>query len=162
MRVCVTGSRNWCDADLLRLVLTRFRPVRIGVGDCPTGADPLALAWAEDNAYAWQQYKADWDTRGKAAGPFRNREMLKLETPRATRRVQARRRQQGHRRLHPRGPQLRHPCPADSGGLGVTVKGICALIGLLIILYAFTSSGLVAGPDHEAAVAALRLLRGDT
>lgn len=80
-RIVVTGSRDWSNAVLLRHVLNGFKPARIGVGDCPTGADPLALAWAEDNAYAWQRYEADWDTRGKAAGPFRNREMLELERP---------------------------------------------------------------------------------
>lgn len=76
MRICITGSRDWDEPGLVRVVLDSYRPAAIGVGDCPTGVDRAALSWAEDYAYAWQRYEADWKQHGKGAGPIRNREML--------------------------------------------------------------------------------------
>ncbi len=40
-----------------------------------SGADAMSKVFAYENAYATQEYKADWDKHGKAAGPIRNVEM---------------------------------------------------------------------------------------
>lgn len=50
-------------------------PVRLIHGDCPTGADRVAKAWAEKNMMPQKPFPADWDRYGKAAGPRRNQEM---------------------------------------------------------------------------------------
>lgn len=81
MKVVVTGSRDWKDTLLLDAVLERYFPCFVHVGDCKTGADAAAWAWAERRAYGRQKYYADWDAHGKAAGPLRNREMLDTAKP---------------------------------------------------------------------------------
>lgn len=40
------------------------------------GADTLAEDWAVVNWCTVEEYKADWKTHGKRAGPIRNRQML--------------------------------------------------------------------------------------
>ena len=52
------------------------------LGDCPTGADKYALDWAKlmiRKLYPvdYRRFVADWETHGRAAGPFRNTEMVK-------------------------------------------------------------------------------------
>lgn len=50
-------------------------------GDCPTGADAIAAAWAEGNGIPVTAIPADWKKHGKSGGPIRNRTMAK-STPR--------------------------------------------------------------------------------
>jgi hypothetical protein len=80
--VLVTGNRDFKDYDLVRDKLIEHLPgdglgVLI-VGDA-TGADRLAL-WVHDDYSLWIPllYKADWKEYGKAAGPMRNAEMVKV------------------------------------------------------------------------------------
>jgi len=40
------------------------------------GADSAAIDWAVVNWVNFEEYPADWDTHGKAAGPIRNQQML--------------------------------------------------------------------------------------
>lgn len=40
------------------------------------GADSLAIDWAVVNWLRWEEYPADWETHGKAAGLIRNQQML--------------------------------------------------------------------------------------
>lgn len=47
------------------------------------GADSLAGQWARANAIKETCVKADWDKHGRAAGPIRNSEMLKLSPDKA-------------------------------------------------------------------------------
>jgi hypothetical protein len=51
-------------------------PIKIIHGDCPTGADKVADAWAKRNMMIVKKFKADWDRYGKSAGPRRNQEMV--------------------------------------------------------------------------------------
>jgi hypothetical protein len=41
-----------------------------------TGADALAIQWAMHRRVNFRVYYADWDGKGKSAGPIRNRQML--------------------------------------------------------------------------------------
>lgn len=41
-----------------------------------TGADTAAIDWAVTNWCQFEEYKADWEAHGKAAGPIRNAKML--------------------------------------------------------------------------------------
>jgi hypothetical protein len=45
------------------------------------GADALAKKWAKDRKQKWTEFKADWATFGKAAGPIRNKVMLETSKP---------------------------------------------------------------------------------
>lgn len=40
------------------------------------GADTVAIEWAVVNWCSWEEYPADWEQYGKAAGPIRNQRML--------------------------------------------------------------------------------------
>jgi hypothetical protein len=75
MRVLITGSRDWRNADLIaaRLgsLLHHASPAEFVVvhGDCPRGADAMARRWAEDVAgepnprpgVSHEPHPADWD-----------------------------------------------------------------------------------------------------
>lgn len=46
------------------------------------GADAIAASWARRCGVMHVEFPADWDTYGKAAGPIRNRQMLREFKPR--------------------------------------------------------------------------------
>lgn len=73
--VVVTGGRKYDDRILVYEVLNRLKIDMLYVGDA-NGADALARYWAQDRGIVYAEYKADWKTHGKAAGPIRNKEML--------------------------------------------------------------------------------------
>jgi hypothetical protein len=85
-----TGSRHWKNRDRVWRILDGLwqlteGALKLGVGDCPTGLD---LAVAEWEAHNWPSgseiltvYRADWDRYGDAAGPMRNREMVRKMEP---------------------------------------------------------------------------------
>lgn len=78
-RLLITGSRNWTDTqrvyDFLARTITDPDWVIVH-GACPTGADAIADHWATMTGYPVERHAADWDRRGKAAGPIRNQEMV--------------------------------------------------------------------------------------
>lgn len=84
MRVIVTGSRKWTDKaavwDALNDVYLEHGPFRLVHGACSTGADAIAHEWYQAAArmvrVEEEQFPAAWDTRGKAAGPERNKRMV--------------------------------------------------------------------------------------
>ncbi len=72
--VVITGSRYWQHADYIHQILKGAD--HLIVGDCPTGADAMALRYAQhlwDNGLEWHRYRADWEKFGRRAGPERNR-----------------------------------------------------------------------------------------
>lgn len=97
--VVITGSRKWTDRAAIERAMAGAE--LLIVGDCPTGADALALAiafeWdifpivfaaskkrAAELATLWKRTNqraairtpaADWEVHGKHAGPMRNREI---------------------------------------------------------------------------------------
>jgi hypothetical protein len=83
-RVRVTGSRDWDAEEILRqaMIAAAFRgpaerDLTVVHGACPTGADAMADAWAEDYGFPAERHPADW-SYGKSAGFIRNAEMVTL------------------------------------------------------------------------------------
>lgn len=95
MRLLVCGSRDYGEGkkegrftehalwqqQVLYMFLNGFRfaypDLTIIQGECPYGgADRFAKLWAEAHSVAHEDYPADWDKYGKAAGPIRNKQML--------------------------------------------------------------------------------------
>lgn len=78
-RVLVCGGRDYCNEKLAFAVLDAAHsanPIVTLIHGGAAGADMLAAAWAGRNGVRAEEYKADWDTHGRAAGPIRNRRML--------------------------------------------------------------------------------------
>jgi len=82
MRVLVTGGRDFVDWQLLCETLDGLHSERqftlLIHGDAK-GADRLAGEWAKIRDVEIHASPADWKKHGRAAGPIRNREMLKEE-----------------------------------------------------------------------------------
>lgn len=84
MRILITGGRDYKRESFLLSTLnihTEDTPhVTIVTGGCPTGADAIAKKWAEKNSsnVSLEEYPADWNKYGKAAGPIRNQHMVNL------------------------------------------------------------------------------------
>lgn len=83
MRVLVCGSRTFTDERIIRLALFgAVAEAHALLGDLDVihggaqGADALAHQVAVNDLLDVEEYPADWDTHGKAAGPIRNQQML--------------------------------------------------------------------------------------
>lgn len=81
MRILVTGSRDWDDRA------TIYRALEEARGDTPhdqmvlveggaTGADSIALAYAESMDWGIEEHRAKWPVYGRRAGIIRNVEMV--------------------------------------------------------------------------------------
>lgn len=87
IRVLVTGGRDYTDRAAVARALTHLgsnfifgaRPEEITLvhGDA-TGADTLAAEEAVKLGWKVEPHPADWNTHGNAAGPIRNKHMVKL------------------------------------------------------------------------------------
>jgi hypothetical protein len=87
-RVLVTGSREWTDKAALYAVLDEVlaeHPSLVVVnGQCPRGADAMAVSWVMDRwtfaeaDVAHEDHPADWVGYGKQAGFIRNAAMVAL------------------------------------------------------------------------------------
>jgi hypothetical protein len=73
----VTGSRHWSDTAALHELLDDLAPKMVVEGGA-TGADQAARAWCERTGVPCVEVPALWDAHGKAAGPKRNRLMLRI------------------------------------------------------------------------------------
>lgn len=78
-KILVTGDREWDDIKRVVEVLETYRPGTILVHGACRGADIICAAVGEALGFEVRPYPADWDTHKKAAGPIRNRQMLKEE-----------------------------------------------------------------------------------
>lgn len=84
MRIIVTGSRKWADKvaiwDALNDAYQEHGPFMLVHGACSTGADAMAAEWwraaARLVSVDMETFPAAWATRGRAAGPERNRRMI--------------------------------------------------------------------------------------
>lgn len=74
-KIVVTGGRSYSNDTLLFKILSSFNIECLYVGDA-TGADELAIKYANSCNIPTRVFKADWVKYGKAAGPIRNYEML--------------------------------------------------------------------------------------
>lgn len=85
MRVLVCGGRNFYDKQLLKSTLDRLhaeQPISCIIQGGASGADFLSKHWAV--AYGGmrvEEYKADWKSNSRSAGPKRNALMLLLGKP---------------------------------------------------------------------------------
>jgi YspA, cpYpsA-related SLOG family len=81
-RLLVTGSRTWDDIPAvehaLAAILARHpEGVLLVHGACPSGADAIALAYAQRiPGYHAEAHPADWRRYGRAAGQRRNAQMI--------------------------------------------------------------------------------------
>lgn len=87
MRILVSGHRKFDDWALLTQTMDRTIPHDLDTGEQDygnlviieggaPGADFLARVWAKWMYVKFEEYPADWDKYGKAAGPIRNKQML--------------------------------------------------------------------------------------
>lgn len=77
MKILVCGDRTWSFPEIIRKTLDLYKTlheIEIIEGDC-TGADRIAGQWAQQHQVPLHVYPADW-SKGLAAGPIRNRQML--------------------------------------------------------------------------------------
>lgn len=84
MRYVIAGSRTIeMGPENLRKVLELLKVEihpgfdMILAGECPSGPDAAAKAYARWKKIDYQGYPADWDKHGKAAGPRRNADMAR-------------------------------------------------------------------------------------
>jgi hypothetical protein len=76
MRTIIAGSRGITDTNILLAALAEidWEPTVVLCG-MAKGADTLGKLWAESLGIPVEEYPADWETYGKAAGFIRNKEM---------------------------------------------------------------------------------------
>lgn len=87
IRILVTGGRNYTDRTAVARALQHLadnyvfgaKPAEfVLVHGGATGADQLAADEAQRLGWRTEAHPADWDTYGKAAGPRRNTDMVRL------------------------------------------------------------------------------------
>lgn len=71
----VTGGRYYKDESTVYAILSFINPDLVIQGGA-SGADLLAKKWADTNQKQVDTIEADWAKYGKAAGPYRNKQML--------------------------------------------------------------------------------------
>jgi hypothetical protein len=85
LRLIIAGSRNYQDYALLQSSIDEFidynslgdpDPGVIIISGMAKGADLLGVRYAVERSYAVEEFPADW-SKGRSAGPQRNREMAK-------------------------------------------------------------------------------------
>jgi hypothetical protein len=89
IRVCFTGGRDFglmeaerdfihdSIADFVKLALRANLKLTF-IGGAARGVDTVAMDWVKEKViFPYEEYPADWNTHKKAAGPIRNRQMLK-------------------------------------------------------------------------------------
>jgi hypothetical protein len=84
MRLCVTGGRAYSDRAHVNAVLDAMHGrthIVLLIHGKSFGADMLADHWARRNMVPTLGFQAEWDRLGKAAGPVRNRVMLREGKP---------------------------------------------------------------------------------
>lgn len=83
-RVLVCGDRNWKDREYLFGRLDEMRELygcSVVIEGCARGADRLAEEWATERGIPIEHYPAEWAIHGRAAGPIRNLNMLRMGRP---------------------------------------------------------------------------------
>jgi predicted Rossmann-fold nucleotide-binding protein len=84
MRLLVCGGRDYADARAVDAVLgtvLRHCGITVLIQGGADGADRLACDWARAHGIEVLTFPANWQEHGRAAGPRRNRQMLKEVRP---------------------------------------------------------------------------------
>ena len=79
MRVLVCGGRDFHDCGAVWRVLMDLHeaePISSVIQGGASGADSSAMTWALSEGVPCIEYKADWKSYGRSAGPLRNQLML--------------------------------------------------------------------------------------
>jgi hypothetical protein len=79
VRVLVCGSRDFNDYRHLSTMLDyhhKQHNFTVVIEGGARGADTMAREWAESRGIPVEEYPADWEKYGRAAGPIRNKQML--------------------------------------------------------------------------------------
>jgi len=79
MKVLVCGSRKWSQLAPIMARLERLPKLSVIIEGGCEGADTLARVAAKVTGHDVIEYPANWNGRGRAAGPHRNRLMLDLK-----------------------------------------------------------------------------------
>jgi len=83
-KVIVAGGREFNDYGLLCQTCDRFLAQKhqthsiVIVSGAARGADTLGERYAQERGYSIEQYPADWEHAGKAAGFIRNAQMASV------------------------------------------------------------------------------------
>ena len=82
MRVLVCGGRDYSDYDTVCSTLNRHAfDADVLIQGGASGADELAVDWAEHHQIRIENYPADWKKYGRSAGYIRNAQMLQEGKP---------------------------------------------------------------------------------
>lgn len=84
VRLLVCGGRDYQDEKHFRAWMTMLRlkyVVACIIEGGARGADAHARAYAIRAGINYEEYKADWNGLGRAAGPIRNTQMLSIGKP---------------------------------------------------------------------------------
>jgi SLOG family YspA-like protein len=84
VRVLVCGPRDMTDYWLVHEVLNgihKATPITCIIEGGALGADRYAKRWATDRGVFYEEFSADWEKHGKAAGPMRNAQMIREGNP---------------------------------------------------------------------------------
>ncbi len=79
MRILVCGGRDFADSEKLATVLDALHgqyTISVLIHGTASGADTLAGEWAASRGIPVQEFPANWEGEGRAAGPIRNKRML--------------------------------------------------------------------------------------
>jgi hypothetical protein len=77
LKILICGDRNWTDIGSILLRMRTLPKDTIIINGAARGADQISTRVAKYLGLKYIEYPADWVTHGKAAGPVRNRQMLK-------------------------------------------------------------------------------------
>lgn len=80
MKLVIAGSRTFININRFDIekYINFFDLQQISIiisGKCKTGPDNSAFWYAKHNKINFEEFPADWDKYGKAAGPIRNKQM---------------------------------------------------------------------------------------
>jgi hypothetical protein len=84
MRILICGDRNWTSLERIRQVVTVLHKkefIDTVIEGEARGADTCGRIIAEELDIPVLKFPADWLKYGRAAGPIRNSEMLKIGRP---------------------------------------------------------------------------------
>lgn len=78
MRTIIAGSRNITDIDVIRKAAAEcgWMPTVV-ISGTARGVDTLGEQWAKENNVPVEQYPANWNKYGRAAGYRRNEQMAR-------------------------------------------------------------------------------------
>jgi hypothetical protein len=77
VKVLVCGDRHWINKELIYKILEKLPKDTVIIEGGAKGADLLAKEVAEKLLLEVKEFPAEWGKYSRAAGPLRNREMIK-------------------------------------------------------------------------------------